>query len=134
MTYCAGTLLRILVGKKELHSLLLSVEYLRMLAELVVDARFDVASDSMESFVVGFLFYLQSILTHKEDENDATAMQFIRENYAALNEILLRLIQNENYFARKESLKLLNALAREICLRDSTKLFISSPVRCMQVQ
>lgn len=55
-------------------------------------------------------------------------MQFIKENYAVLNEILLKLIKNENYFARKETLKLLNTLARETYLHDSTKLFIASPV------
>ena len=56
------------------------------------------------------------------------ALNFIKAEYKELKDILISMIKSENFFAKKEALKLLNTLLRVPQLEEATENFISSVV------
>ena len=71
---------------------------------------------------------LKGILTHNRGPGDNLAREFVKTNYPALLEIVLKMVNHHNLFAKREALKLLNALLRDEYLKDVMQSFVSSVV------
>lgn len=60
------------------------------------------------------------------------AQNYVKENCAPLFEILLKMVNHPNFFAKREALKLINTLLRDDYLKDVLQYFVSSVVRYLR--
>ena len=56
------------------------------------------------------------------------AQNYVKENHVPLFDILLKMVNHQNFFAKREALKLLNTLLRDEYLKEVLQYFVSSVV------
>ena len=71
---------------------------------------------------------MQGILTHRSSPDDTVAQHYVRAHHEAILDILLKMANHVNFFAKREALKLLNTLLRDPGLKEILGVFISSVV------